>query len=399
MRRNERPLGVVNYWGISNLFGHPNDNLSPRLLTAVLSDGARVVRRQSPDSSGDHEHKPFPITVPNPMSSAQKRFAYLANTLSMRRWELGGRVEEGRLTGASQAANGFPSPLIKLDASISNIQLSDWFHRSTHASDPHHMVPCDGTEDFSLRPATQRDRKVISVTRCYRLIVNHRSVSSFTSTPEARALPSAGITRPQRSYGPLRLPGWPSSFDDVEGATFAIPGSPPITQTTFPACRAHYPGGPYRCLSVSSLSARPSPVNRRVGIHDFTSSRPAQASLALRPAGLLARPKADFCPEASTRPVTRPSRSVAITSHRQLHEWILLPLVICRIWIKHPPVNGPPRKSSLTLLTVMQTAGSANEYAGCLLRTTCARDRELSQDFPPRRDVHNRADLLVNWRG
>src|SRR5713101_8494307 len=40
-------------------------------------------------------------------------------------------------------------------------------------------------------------------------------------------------------------------------------------------------------------------------------SRPAQASLALRPARLLARPKADFCPEDSTRPVTRPSRSVA----------------------------------------------------------------------------------------
>src|SRR5712692_7378376 len=47
-------------------------------------------------------------------------------------------------------------------------------------------------------------------------------------------------------------------------------GSPPITQITFPACRAHYPGGSDKCLSVSSLSARPSPVNRRVGIHDFT---------------------------------------------------------------------------------------------------------------------------------
>src|ERR1700733_5372698 len=40
-------------------------------------------------------------------------------------------------------------------------------------------------------------------------------------------------------------------------------------------------------------------------------SRPAQASLALRPARLLARPKADFCPEAPALPVTRLSRSVA----------------------------------------------------------------------------------------
>src|SRR6266849_1841844 len=40
-------------------------------------------------------------------------------------------------------------------------------------------------------------------------------------------------------------------------------------------------------------------------------SRPSQASLALRPARLLARLKADVCPEAPTQPVTRPSRSVA----------------------------------------------------------------------------------------
>ena len=54
----------------------------------------------------------------------------------------------------------FPSPLIKPDVWISNIRLSDWFHRSTHASGPHHMVPGDDTEDFLLRTATQRDRKV-----------------------------------------------------------------------------------------------------------------------------------------------------------------------------------------------------------------------------------------------
>jgi len=47
-------------------------------------------------------------------------------------------------------------------------------------------------------------------------------------------------------------------------------GPPEFTKTTFPACRAQYPGGSNRCLSVSSLSARPSPVNWRVSIHDFT---------------------------------------------------------------------------------------------------------------------------------
>src|ERR1700692_2075693 len=60
-------------------------------------------------------------------------------------------------------------------------------------------------------------------------------------------------------------------------------------------------------------------------------SRPAQASLALRPARLLARPKADFCPEASTRSVARLGRPVATTSYRQLHGWILLPRAICAV--------------------------------------------------------------------
>jgi len=99
-------------------------------------------------------------------------------------------------------------------------------------------------------------------------------------------------------------------IEDVEGATFTTPGSPAMTQFTFLTCRAQYPGGSNRCLSMSSLSVLPSPVIGRVGIHDELS-RPAQASLTLRPVRLLARLKADVCPEAPTQPVTRPSRSVA----------------------------------------------------------------------------------------
>ena len=36
-------------------------------------------------------------------------------------------------------------------------------------------------------------------------------------------------------------------IDDVEGATFTTPGYPAITQITFLACCAHYPGGSNRC--------------------------------------------------------------------------------------------------------------------------------------------------------
>src|SRR3989475_8913773 len=48
-------------------------------------------------------------------------------------------------------------------------------------------------------------------------------------------------------------------------------GVPPLAQTTFPACRAHYPGGPEPVrVSVASRSVRPSPFAWRVGVHDCT---------------------------------------------------------------------------------------------------------------------------------
>src|SRR5262245_64519218 len=39
-----------------------------------------------------------------------------------------------------------------------------------------------------------------------RLIANHHDLAMFESAPEVRALCSAGVTRPQRSYDPVRLP-------------------------------------------------------------------------------------------------------------------------------------------------------------------------------------------------
>ena len=59
----------------------PEDLRSLERLTAALSDGARVVRHQSPDTSGYHEHKPFAITVRSAHVVKQERFAYLTNTL------------------------------------------------------------------------------------------------------------------------------------------------------------------------------------------------------------------------------------------------------------------------------------------------------------------------------
>jgi hypothetical protein len=90
---------------------------------------------------------------------------------------------------------------------------------------------------------------------------------SSKSAPEVRALCSAGITQPQRSYDPVRLPPWPPPESDVEAATLARDGSPPITRTTFPTCRAHYPGGSRGCACrLLPPRVRPSPNDRRVGI-------------------------------------------------------------------------------------------------------------------------------------
>ncbi len=73
-------------------------------------------------------------------------------------------------------------------------------------------------------------------------------------------------------------------------------------------------------------STRPSPRDRRVGIHDFTDLRPAQASLALRPAGSLSRPRRPLSRgfETDSYPTAPP---VSYQINRQLSGWILPPLV------------------------------------------------------------------------
>ena len=130
------------------------------------------------------------------------------------------------------------------------------------------------------------------VIRCCRAHRQSPILGHFENVSEVRVLSSAGITRFQRYYDPVRHPPKPSSCDDVEAATLARDGSPPITRTTVPACRAHYPDGPRRVrLSVASPSHWGLP-RLSGGSASITSlSRPAQASLALRPVGLLDRPR------------------------------------------------------------------------------------------------------------
>jgi hypothetical protein len=111
----------------------------------------------------------------------------------------------------------------------------------------------------------------VSVDNRRRLVPNPPRISARSPTwprfappgPESySALPgSSPITAPfllhkhTRSKGPLRLPDWPSPFLATFGvATSASPEPPPLTQTTFPACCAHYPGGPKQVLVGCKLA-------------------------------------------------------------------------------------------------------------------------------------------------
>ena len=167
-----------------------------------------------------------------------------------------------------------------------------------------------------------------SSTRCYRLIVNHRSVSSFTSTPEARVLPSTGITRPPRYLDPLRLPDRPPSLEMMlEVRPPPAPGLPNLRRPLFPHAVLSTPvdrTGACRFLPHSCGLPR-----LTGGSASTTSlSRPAQASLALRPAESLARLKRTLsrgfdlasCP-------TKPLGSYH--AYQQLHGWNPPPQVIC----------------------------------------------------------------------
>ena len=114
----------------------------------------------------------------------------------------------------------------------------------------------------------------------------------------------------------------------VGGATSGRNGPPPITRTTFPTCRAQYPrwigtGAYVGCFPI------PRGLPRFPGgsASTISLSRPAQTSLALRPAGSLNRPRRPLSRGFETAGYpTAPLVSYQI--NRQLSGWYLPPLVI-----------------------------------------------------------------------
>ena len=110
-------------------------------------------------------------------------------------------------------------------------------------------------------------------------------------------------------------------------AVVACVKSPPITRTTFPTCRAHYPGGSNGCACRLLPRSYSLPQMAGGSASALSLSRPAQTSLTLRPAGLLNRLKRPLSRGSS--PAGHPTEPlVSYQINRQLSGWNLPPLVI-----------------------------------------------------------------------
>jgi len=126
---------------------------------------------------------------------------------------------------------------------------------------------------------------------------------------------------------PCPTPALAVAHCDVEAATLTQDGSPPITRTTFPTCRAHYPGGSSGCSCRLLPRSCSLPQMAGGSASALSLSTPAQASLTLPPAGSLSRPR---------RPLSRGSGPsgypagplVSYQINRQFSGWLLPPQVI-----------------------------------------------------------------------
>src|SRR5271165_1363052 len=124
-----------------------------------------------------------------------------------------------------------------------------------------------------------------------RLIANHQSSAASKTYQKSGSFP------------PLALPSLGSTMtlsdtradhrrDDVGGATSARSGLPRLPGSPFRHAVPNYPDGPeWVRLSVASPSHASLPRTAGGSASMTSLSRPARASLALRPTGLLSRPR------------------------------------------------------------------------------------------------------------
>ena len=112
------------------------------------------------------------------------------------------------------------------------------------------------------------------------------SLATCCVCPELRPLPSTGITRLHRYYGPLRHPRAPGL--SLTGVRLIIPdhamGLPVLRALPLCTCCRHYPGAATGCSSARFPSRSAFPDNGFGSACASSFSRLARRSLALRPA-------------------------------------------------------------------------------------------------------------------
>src|SRR5271163_2877734 len=109
-----------------------------------------------------------------------------------------------------------------------------------------------------------------------------------------------------------------AAFRDVEAATLALDGYPPITRTTFPTCRAHYPGGSSGC--ACRLLPRSCSLPQMAGgsASALSLSRPAQALLTAH--RIAQPPKAAFV--TRLQPFRSPGRAARQLPDQSTTLWV-----------------------------------------------------------------------------
>src|SRR5260370_13860567 len=147
-----------------------------------------------------------------------------------------------------------------------------------------------------LRFWVQLPRKHPDLQWCFQAHRQSPLLSFFKSTSEVRVLSSTGVTRLPRSYYPFRLPYWPSPYRECWRCD-------PRQRRISPNYSDHLPYMPcslprwtehWHVCSLPCPRGHPQLLGRSASTTSL--SRPAQASLALRPARLLARLRRDFVP-------------------------------------------------------------------------------------------------------
>ena len=139
---------------------------------------------------------------------------------------------------------------------------------------------------------------------------NHHAVAILRSAPEVRVLPSTGVARPQQYYDPVRIPLTPPPRATLRPLPSCRPGLPRLPEPPFqravPTTPADRMGAGVDCFPIHTafpvMQAGRHPHHHFRGLLRLHSRYgPLDCSTA----------RGGLCHEASTRSVTRPSRSSA----------------------------------------------------------------------------------------